>query len=94
MIVSLTHHDRGMIESSRMATLQVKNLPDEMYERLRQLAKQRNTTISATVRHALDRELETAAWWDDWDKLPRSNLKINAPELLREARELRDAGLE
>ncbi len=77
-----------------MATLQVKNLPDETYERLRVLAKQRNTTISATVRRAVDRELATAAWWDEWDKLPRYDLKVNSAELLREARELRDAGLE
>lgn len=77
-----------------MANLQVKNLPDDVYERIRRLAKQRNTTISATVRHALDRELETESWWDDWDKVPRNNLKVNAAELLREARDLRDAGLE
>ncbi len=76
-----------------MATLQVKNVPDEMYEQLRQLAKQRNTTISATVCRALDRELQTATWWDEWDKAPRSNLKINSVELLREARQLRDAEL-
>ena len=75
-----------------MATLQVKNLPDETYERLRQLAKRRNSTISATVRHAVDRELETASWWDEWDKAPRSNVKIDSVGLLREARELRDAG--
>ncbi|MXZ03437.1 MAG: ribbon-helix-helix protein, CopG family [Chloroflexi bacterium] len=77
-----------------MATLQVKNLPEETYEQLRQLAKRRNTTISATVRQAVDRELEAASWWDDWDKTPRSNVKIDSAELLKEARELRDAGLE
>ncbi len=77
-----------------MATLQVKNLPEETYEQLRQLAKRRNTTISATVRQAVDRELEAASWWDDWDKTPRSNVKIDSAELLREARKLRDAGLE
>lgn len=77
-----------------MATLQVKNLPDETYERLRQLAKRRNSTISATVRRAVDRELEAASWWDEWDKVPRSNIKIDSVELLREARKLRDAGQE
>ncbi len=77
-----------------MATLQVKNLPEETYERLRRLAKRRNSTISATVRQAVDRELEAASWWDDWDKIPRSNVKINSAELLREARELRDSGQE
>ena len=76
-----------------MATLQVKNVPDEMYEQLRQLAKQRNTTISATVCRAVDRELQSAAWWDEWDKAPRSNLKIDSVALLREARQLRDAEL-
>lgn len=77
-----------------MANLLVKDLPDDVYERLRRLASQRNTSISATVRHAIDRELEIVAWWEDWDAIPRSNFKINSAELLREARQLRDMGLE
>ena len=72
-------HDRFMIICGH-ATLQVKNLPEETYEQLRQLAKRRNTTISATVRQALDRELEAASWWDDWDKTPRSNVKIDSAD--------------
>ncbi len=77
-----------------MANLQVKNLPDELYDQLRELAKERGLTISATVRETLEREVESAAWWRRWDSLPTRNRDFNASELLHEARELRDAGLE
>ena len=76
-----------------MATLQVKNLPDELYDDLRKMAKAQNITISAAVRNAIEREVASAHWWDRWDKLPTSDINLDSAELLREARELRDAEL-
>lgn len=77
-----------------MATLQVKNLPDELYDDLRKMAKARNITISAAVRNAIERDVANAKWWDRWDKFPTRKISLDAAELLREARELRDAELE
>jgi len=38
-----------------MASLQVRNLPDELHERLRRCAQQRNCSMSAVVLQALER---------------------------------------
>ena len=77
-----------------MATLQVKNLPDALYDDLRKMAKARNMTISAAVRNAIERDISNAKWWDRWDKLPVRDINLDAANLLKEARELRDAELE
>ena len=77
-----------------MATLQVKNLPDELYADLREMAKARNITISAAVRSAIERDVSYAKWWDRWDKLPDRDINLDAVDLLREAREMRDAEFE
>ena len=69
-----------------MATLEIKNLPDEMYERLRQLAKQRNTTISATVINAVEREIRSAAWRQRWQSRPEIDLGVDGATLVQEAR--------
>ena len=77
-----------------MATLQVKNLPDELYDDLRKIAKARNMTISAAVRNAIERDLANSKWWDRWDKLSTRDISLDVADLLQEARELRDAELE
>ena len=69
-----------------MATLQVKNIPDEMYERLRKLAKDRQTTISATVINAVEREIRSAAWRERWQSRPEIDLGVDGATLVKEAR--------
>ena len=69
-----------------MATLQVKNIPDEMYERLRKLAKDRQTTISATVINAVEREIRSAAWRERWQSRPEIDLGVDGAALVKEAR--------
>ena len=77
-----------------MATLQVKNIPDEMYERIRWLAKKRKSTISATVIAAIERQIQEEEWQAHWEGLPKDALDVSPSELVYEARTLRDAGLE
>ena len=77
-----------------MATLEVKNIPDEMFERLRALAAERQTSVDATVRDVLEGELKNAEWWRHWKTLPRTDRVIDAAELLHESRVLRENGLE
>ena len=69
-----------------MATLQVKNIPDEMYERLRKLAKDRQTTISATVINAVEREIRSAAWRERWQSRPEIDLGVDGAALVKKAR--------
>ena len=45
-----------------MANLQVKNVPDELHERLRRHARRNNCTMSAAVLAAIERELERDEW--------------------------------
>ena len=45
-----------------MANLQIKNVPDELHERLRRHARRNNCTMSAAVLAAIVRELERDEW--------------------------------
>ena len=45
-----------------MANLQVRNIPDELHERLRRHAREHNCTMSAVVLSAVERELVRWEW--------------------------------
>ncbi len=45
-----------------MANIQVKNVPEELHERLRRHARRNNCTMSAAVLDAIEREIERAEW--------------------------------
>ena len=81
-----------MIEFSDMANLQVKNVPEEMYERLRRLAIERKTTISATVLSAVEREIRSSEWRKRLETRRKTELGTDAATLVREGRA--EAGLE
>ena len=70
-----------------MANLQVKNVPDDLYERIRWLAKKRNTTIKSTVLQAVEREVRQAEWWEHWESLPRFEGEFDTVASIRDARE-------
>jgi antitoxin FitA len=56
-----------------MATLQVKDLPDDLHAALRRRAAEEGTTLSALVTRLLRRELalpSTAAWLDELRRRP------------------------
>ena len=77
-----------------MATLHVKDIPDQVYERIRWLAKKRNSTIKATILEAVERQIREEEWDEYWRSLPKDDPDVDASELVYEARTLRDAGLE
>ena len=74
-----------------MANLQVKNIPDSLYERLRQYARDNNCTISAAVLASIEKELAREEWRGRLALRPRTDLGVNAATLLSEERSLRDA---
>ncbi len=74
-----------------MANLQVKNVPDDMYERIRWLAKKRNATIRATVLEAVERQIRDEEWQEYWEGLPKSELGYPASKLVSEDRLMREA---
>ena len=73
-----------------MANLQVRNIPDDLHERLRQHARENHCTMSAAVLTAVERELARSAWRKHLGQRPRTDLGVDAATLLAEERALRD----
>ena len=77
-----------------MANLQVRNMPDDLHERLRRHARENNCTMSAAVLVAVERELERAGWRKRLAQRPRTDLGVEAAVLLAEERGVRDVEIE
>ena len=73
-----------------MAKLQVKNIPGELYERLRRHARENHCTLSASVLAALEREMSRWEWRKYLAQRPKTSLGAPAAALLMEDRSLRD----
>ena len=73
-----------------MANFQVKNLPDDLHERLRRYARENHCTISAAVLAAIERELARWERRQRLDQRPKTDLGIEVAALLMEERALRD----
>jgi plasmid stability protein len=76
-----------------MANLQVKNLPEDLHERLRRAAEASRCTLSEVVLEALERELARRDWQQRLAGRPKSELGTSAASLLAEARAGRDREL-
>ncbi len=76
-----------------MANLQVRNMPDDVHERLRHLAQKENSSMSAIVLSAVVRELERREWQERWAQRSTTDLGVDAATLIAEARAERDAEL-
>ena len=77
-----------------MANLQVKNIPEELHERLRRHAREHNCTISAAVLTAVERELARWEWRERLALRQETDLGIPAATLLHEERAYRDQEVE
>ena len=69
-----------------MATLQVIDLPDELYERLQAAAMYRGTTVEATVLEAIERQVHRVEWRRRVNLMEPVDLGMNGAELVRDAR--------
>lgn len=77
-----------------MSNLQVKNVPDELYARLRDYADESNSTISAIVLSAVERELDKANMVKRLAGRSSVEISTSAAEILREERALREEATE
>ncbi len=77
-----------------MATLHIRNIPDNVHERLRSLARANNSTMSAIVLAAVEKELERAEWRERMANRPVVDPGISAAQMLEEARAERDRELD
>lgn len=73
-----------------MANLQVRNVPHDLYQRLRLHARESKTTMSAVVLAALERELAMREWRTRFAERPNTDLGVAAATLLEKERSLRD----
>ena len=76
-----------------MAHLRVKNVPESLHDRLRNLAGETNHTLSAVVLSAVERELEAREWRKRMVARPGTDLGMEAATLIAESRALRDRQL-
>ena len=76
-----------------MAGLQVKNIPDGLYGRLRDYAAESNSTISSVVLEALERELAKADMLKRLAERPAVELTSAVAEDIRDERMTRDIEL-
>ena len=77
-----------------MANLQVKNIPEDLHERLRRHARENHCTLSASVLAALERELARWEWRKRLAQRPKTGLGVPAAALLLEERLSRDLDIE
>jgi hypothetical protein len=75
-----------------MSHLQVKNIPVDLHQQLRSLAKQRGRTVRDLVLEAVRRELAHELFVSRLRRRKPVNLGRPAAELLREVRAERGAG--
>ena len=76
-----------------MADLLINNIPDDLHKRLRRFALESNRTVTDIVLAAVERELARSDWRKRLAQCPKTNLGVEAADLLREERSLRDAEL-
>ena len=77
-----------------MANLQVRNISDDLHDRLRRHARENNCTISAAVLSAVERELARGEWRKRLAQRLETDLGVEAAALLVEERSLRDVEME
>lgn len=73
-----------------MPYLQVRNVPEAMHSRLRSRARLDGCSMSAIVLAALDRELDLRDWKARLGEREKTDLGVDASELLAEERQIQD----
>ncbi len=74
-----------------MANLEVRDISEDLLERLRRHAREHNLTMSALVISALERELARADWPRRLAERPMTDLGVDAAVWLAEERANRDS---
>jgi plasmid stability protein len=76
-----------------MASIQVKNIPEGLHNKLRRHAREQEITISEIVLEAIEREVARREWHKRFTSRPTTRLRSTAAELLEQERRLRDSDL-
>ena len=76
-----------------MASLQVKNIPDKLRQRLHRYAREHKCTLGEVVLTAVERELARSEWSKRLARRPITELGVSAASLLEQEREQRKSDL-
>jgi len=76
-----------------MPTLQVKNVPEALHQRLRRYAQEHKCTLGDVVLRALERELARYEWHERLAQRPTTDLGDSAASLLEQERQQREQDL-
>jgi plasmid stability protein len=79
--------------SRAMASLQVKNIPDKLRQRLQRYAREHGCTLGEVVLTAVERELARSEWSKRLARRPTTQLGVSAASLLEQEREQRKSDL-
>jgi hypothetical protein len=78
---------------TRMANIQVKNIPEKLHNRLRRCAREQECTLGEIVLEAIEREVARREWRKRFSRRPSTKLSSSAAELLEQERRQRDRDL-
>ena len=76
-----------------MVDLQVKDVPDELYQRVRWLADRRDSSVDSVILEAIEQAVQREEWWERWESRPTFDGEIDSVRWIREAREENDRKL-
>ena len=76
-----------------MASIQVKNIPEKLHNRLRRYAREQECTLGEIVLEAIEREVARREWHKRFSGRPLTKLPSSAAELLEQRRRQRDSDL-
>lgn len=71
---------------SRMANIQVKNVPEKVHNQLRRYAREKGCTLWEIVVEAIKREVSRREWRKGLSGRPSTQLRTSAAQLLEEER--------
>jgi hypothetical protein len=76
-----------------MASIQVKNIPEGLHNKLRRYAREQEITIGEIVLEAIEREVARREWHKRFNRRPTTRLRSSAAQLLEQERRLRNSDL-
>jgi predicted CopG family antitoxin len=77
-----------------VAEIEIKNVPDDVYEELGRRARLESVSISDFVLRLIERDLRCGSVFERLEGRPRTKLDRPAADLIREEREEREAHLQ
>lgn len=84
----------GQYKDAKMANLNIRDVPDDLRQRLKEQADRQGCSVSELALGAIRRELERLEWRELWHQIPLTGTgEVDGAMLIRQERALRDLEL-